>query len=41
MSDYTIRTLADVPDAFGGKWPGEMRFLPSRSATSRSRSRTA
>ena len=27
MSDYTIRRLEDVPDAFGGKYPGEMRFL--------------
>lgn len=27
MSDWTIRTLAEVPDAFGGKYPGEMRFL--------------
>ncbi len=27
MGDYTIRTLAEVPDAFGGKYPGEMRFL--------------
>ncbi len=27
MSDYTIRSLQDVPDAFGGKYPGEMRFL--------------
>lgn len=27
MSDYTIRTLDEVPDAFEGRWPGEMRFL--------------
>lgn len=27
MSDYTIRKLADVPDAFGGRYPGEMRFV--------------
>ena len=27
MSDYTIRRLEDVPDAFGGKYPGAMRFL--------------
>jgi len=27
MSDYTIRQLADVPDAFSGRYPGEMRFL--------------
>jgi mannose-6-phosphate isomerase-like protein (cupin superfamily) len=26
MSDYTIRKLADVPDAFGDSYPGEMRF---------------
>jgi mannose-6-phosphate isomerase-like protein (cupin superfamily) len=29
MGNYTIRTLAEVPDAFGGKYPGEMRFLTS------------
>jgi mannose-6-phosphate isomerase-like protein (cupin superfamily) len=27
MSNYTIRSLDDVPDAFGGKYPGEMRYL--------------
>jgi len=27
MSDYTIRSLEDVPDAFGGKYPGTMRFM--------------
>ena len=27
MSDYTIRRLDDVPDAFGGQYPGAMRFL--------------
>ena len=27
MSDYTILNLDEVPDAFGGKYPGEMRFL--------------
>src|SRR4051812_18083899 len=27
MSDYTIRRLDDVPDAFGGQYPGSMRFL--------------
>jgi mannose-6-phosphate isomerase-like protein (cupin superfamily) len=27
MSDYTILSLDDVPDVFGGKYPGEMRFL--------------
>jgi mannose-6-phosphate isomerase-like protein (cupin superfamily) len=24
---YTIRTLQEVPDAFGGQYPGSMRFL--------------
>jgi mannose-6-phosphate isomerase-like protein (cupin superfamily) len=27
MTDYTIRKLDDVPDAFGGEYPGAMRFL--------------
>ena len=27
MNDYTIQRLEDVPDAFGGQYPGEMRFL--------------
>ena len=27
MSAYTIRSLDDVDDIFGGKYPGEMRFL--------------
>ena len=27
MSDFTIRRLEDVPDAFGGQYPGAMRFL--------------
>jgi mannose-6-phosphate isomerase-like protein (cupin superfamily) len=27
MSDYTITRLADVADAFGGRYPGEMRFM--------------
>src|SRR3712207_5428628 len=27
MSDFTIRRVEDVPDAFGGKYPGAMRFL--------------
>jgi mannose-6-phosphate isomerase-like protein (cupin superfamily) len=27
MSDFTIRRLEDVPDAFGGRYPGAMRFL--------------
>ena len=27
MRDYTIRRLEDVPDAFGGRYHGAMRFL--------------
>jgi mannose-6-phosphate isomerase-like protein (cupin superfamily) len=27
MSAYTIRRLDEVPDAFGGRYPGEMRLL--------------
>jgi mannose-6-phosphate isomerase-like protein (cupin superfamily) len=27
VTDYTIRKLDDVPDAFGGQYPGTMRFL--------------
>jgi len=27
ISDYTIRAVEDSPDAFDGKYPGEMRFL--------------
>jgi mannose-6-phosphate isomerase-like protein (cupin superfamily) len=27
MSDYTILPLAEAPNAFEGRWPGEMRFL--------------
>ena len=27
MTDYTIRKVDDVPDAFGGQYPGTMRFL--------------
>ena len=27
MSGYTITPLREVPDAFGGSYPGEMRFL--------------
>jgi uncharacterized cupin superfamily protein len=27
MSDHTVVTLEDVPDAFDGKYPGQMRFL--------------
>jgi mannose-6-phosphate isomerase-like protein (cupin superfamily) len=33
MSDYTIRRLEDVPDVFGGKYPGEMRFLTEQLGT--------
>jgi mannose-6-phosphate isomerase-like protein (cupin superfamily) len=34
MSDYTIRRFADVADAFGDRYPGEMRFLgPDLGAT--------
>ena len=27
MTDYTICALEDVPDAFGGRYPGQMRFM--------------
>jgi mannose-6-phosphate isomerase-like protein (cupin superfamily) len=27
VGDYTIRRLDEVPDAFGGQYPGMMRFL--------------
>lgn len=27
MSDYTIRRVDEVPDAFGGQYPGAMRFM--------------
>jgi len=27
VTDYTIRKLDDVPDAFSGQYPGTMRFL--------------
>jgi mannose-6-phosphate isomerase-like protein (cupin superfamily) len=27
MSGYTILAVEDAPDAFGGKYPGAMRFL--------------
>ncbi len=27
MPGYTIRTLEEVPDAFGGEYPGSMRFM--------------
>lgn len=29
MADYTIRTLEDIPDAFGGQYPGSMRYMTS------------
>jgi mannose-6-phosphate isomerase-like protein (cupin superfamily) len=33
MSDYTIRRLDEVPDAFGGQYPGAMRFLSEHLGT--------
>src|SRR5260370_31789421 len=30
MSDYTIVSLEEVPDAFGSKYPGAMRFATQR-----------
>jgi mannose-6-phosphate isomerase-like protein (cupin superfamily) len=27
VSGYTIRSLDEVPDAFGGRYPGSMRYL--------------
>jgi mannose-6-phosphate isomerase-like protein (cupin superfamily) len=33
MSAYTICPLEDVPDAFGGRYPGEMRFLTDHLGT--------
>lgn len=27
MSDFTIKTLDEVPDVMGGKYPGAMRFM--------------
>ena len=33
MSDYTIRSQADVPDAFGGQYPGAMRFYTEHLET--------
>jgi mannose-6-phosphate isomerase-like protein (cupin superfamily) len=29
MANYTIRTLEDIPDAFGGQYPGSMRYMTS------------
>jgi mannose-6-phosphate isomerase-like protein (cupin superfamily) len=31
--DYTVCGIGDAPDAFGGKYPGEMRFLTGPLAT--------
>jgi mannose-6-phosphate isomerase-like protein (cupin superfamily) len=31
--DYTVCGIGDAPDAFGGKYPGEMRFLTEPLAT--------
>jgi AAA ATPase domain len=33
MTDYTIRTLTDVPDIFGEQYPGAMRLLRSSTFT--------
>jgi uncharacterized cupin superfamily protein len=33
MSDYTITRLTDVADAFGGRYPGEMRFMTGALGT--------
>jgi mannose-6-phosphate isomerase-like protein (cupin superfamily) len=33
MTDYTIRTLKEVPDAFGGQYPGAMRLLTTELGT--------
>ena len=33
MSGYTIRSLDDVPDAFGGQYPGAMRFFTEHLGT--------
>jgi mannose-6-phosphate isomerase-like protein (cupin superfamily) len=33
MSDYTILSLQEVPDAFGGKYPGSMRFATQELGT--------
>ncbi len=30
MNDYTICKLEEVPDAFGGEYPGTMRYLTSQ-----------
>jgi mannose-6-phosphate isomerase-like protein (cupin superfamily) len=31
--NYTVCGIGDAPDAFGGKYPGEMRFLTGPLAT--------
>jgi len=31
--DYTVCAIGDAPDAFGGQYPGEMRFLTGPLAT--------
>ena len=33
MSDYTILSVEEVPDVFGGKYPGAMRYLTQRLGT--------
>src|SRR2546421_5235890 len=33
MPDYTVRTLKEVPDAFGRQYPGSMRLLTSEVGT--------
>jgi mannose-6-phosphate isomerase-like protein (cupin superfamily) len=33
MADYTIRKLDEVPDAFGGQYPGAMRYLTEHLGT--------
>jgi mannose-6-phosphate isomerase-like protein (cupin superfamily) len=33
MSNYTVCTLENVPDAFEGKYPGEMRFYSTPLGT--------
>jgi mannose-6-phosphate isomerase-like protein (cupin superfamily) len=33
IGDYTVCVVGEVPDAFGGQYPGEMRFLTAALAT--------
>ena len=33
MNGYTIRTLEEVPDAFGDQYPGSMRFFTEHLAS--------